>query len=163
MRRQTTVRLMGILLLLVLLALPTTALAQATLTISPTSGPAGTSFSITGSGFPANDRLIGVVLGPNNEVKARNEVATNAGGAISLTYDSSGDAPGQYTVGIGRADGTVLASGTFTVTAGAGAMPRSGDGGRASGSGLAPWLLAGVGALALAGLTAGRMRRRHVA
>ena len=163
MRRQTTVRLVGVLFLLVLLALPTTALAQATLTIAPSSGPAGTSFSITGSGFPANDRLIGVVLGPNNEVMARNEVTTDASGAISLTYDSSGDAPGQYTVGIGRADGTVLASGTFTVTAGAGAMPRTGGGGMASGSGLAAWLLAGMGTLAVAGLAAGSVLRRRAA
>ena len=166
---KTTMRFAGLLVLLGLLLVPTTALAQQTrIAVSPAAGPVGTQFTITGTGFAPNTAFFVEVrrVGTNTATGSRT-VTTNATGSFTLTYDSEGDAPDTYRVSATLVGGTgqATATATFevTFTSGQPGMPRTGGGGTASGA-ERPWLLASaLGLLALAGLGATAVRRRRVA
>ncbi|HRW49789.1 MAG TPA: S8 family serine peptidase [Caldilinea sp.] len=84
-----------------------------TLSVTPTSGPAGTTFSFSGSDFLPGDQAIVVTV--NGE--SAGSVGSNAAGAIAFTLSTAANtAPGAYTVRAtdraGRTDDVL-----FTVTA----------------------------------------------
>ena len=116
-------------MLLALLLLPRPAVAQerATLTVAPPAGPAGTTFQPRATGLPPGTAVVAIMRLPGGE-----GIATSAPGPVSPDGDwlpppwrSREDDPvGQYTVLIATADGaTVLADGTFIVTAPSPAEP----------------------------------------
>lgn len=118
--------LAGLLIALGLLVAPAPALAQPAVTVSPSSGPVGTQFIITVTGFAPNTATAASVRGPGGREFASGEVTADASGTIRVSYDSSGDPAGQYTASFaGRGAAAATASATFTVTAGAGAQATS--------------------------------------
>lgn len=157
------IRMAGALLLLVFLSLPATALAAESITCTPSAGPAGTVFVVSGTGFTnwKTGDLDVYIKNSSGKEMASKKGATVANGELRLTYDSSGDAPGTYTVQIYNGQKLVI-QGTFDVTAAAGMPATGGGGGAAVGLGLSQTLLAGLGLVAVAGLAAGVvLRRRH--
>lgn len=87
-----------------------------TLAITPSSGPAGTRFQLAGSGFTPGTTLKVVIIDANGKGIAQGQAPTNGQGAFTIGYDSTGDRPGLYTVGIYTGDGkTLLATATYTV------------------------------------------------
>jgi len=159
--------LIGLMLLLGLLAIPATVGAQPgreprAVTISPGSGPAGTAFTISGSGYPAGPAVVVVRHSATNVDVGRREFDAPADGTFALTYDSTGDPAGDYRVSVlgGRGtQGVLLGEGTFSVTAPPG-LPATGGGALAAPLGPARPLLAGLG-LVLAMLASGLALRRH--
>jgi hypothetical protein len=84
--------------------------------VAPNAGPAGTKFGFAGAGFTPNTKLLIGIFNAAGEVLASGEVTTNASGALQVSYDSSADPPGGYTVGVFTGDGkTVLAQATYTI------------------------------------------------
>ena len=143
------------------------------ITVSPASGPPGTSFVVTGTGFtPGSSVLFGAVDEATEPVAAE-LLQVAADGTFQTAIDSTGFAPGQYTVVVGTSDASaLLASGAFTVTAGGAGgggtggpttMPRSGSGGMMPDAGPARLLPAGLAIVACAvlGAVAARRRRAH--
>ena len=158
--RRAFISLTGLLLLL----LPLTVLADASITVSPSEGPPGTRMQITGTGFdPGGIYTLQVVDSNGTRVYEETYVA-RPDGALSEPIESERtDPPGQYTLRIVTAQGVPVASATTRLTApmpaggtaqtGApGMLPRTGDPGS-----IAP-LLAGLGA-ALVGVGYARRRR----
>lgn len=92
------------------------------LAVNPGTGPAGTRFAIIGSGFPANSQLPVVIVNSAGKALVNGMINVRADGAINATYDSTGDANGQYTVAVGNSAGDVISTATYTVGAG-GAAP----------------------------------------
>lgn len=88
------------------------------LAVDPGSGPAGTKFAITGTGFPASSKLPVVIADSAGKTLVNATVNIRADGSINATYDSTGDANGQYTVAVGDSAGNVLATATYIVGAG---------------------------------------------
>lgn len=156
------IRMAGALLLLALLSLPATTLAAERITCTPSSGPAGTTFVVSGTGFTnwKTGDLDVYIRDSSGKEMASKKGATVANGELRLTYDSSGDAPGIYTVQVYNGQ-TLVAQGAFTVTAAAGMPATGGGGGAVVGLGLSQTLLAGLGLVAVAGLAAGVMLRRR--
>jgi hypothetical protein len=100
--------------------LTVTGATEPVLEVTPTSGPAGTSFSFSGSDFLPNDQEIAVTV--NGE--ALGNVGSNDTGAIAFTITTATNAPaGNYTVeatdSAGRSDAV-----SFTVTAVAAGEPK---------------------------------------
>ncbi len=90
--------------------------ASGQVAVTPGSGPAGTKFQMAGSGFKVGDTLKIVIIDGAGKGIAQGRAAAAAGGRFTLSYDSTGDAPGLYTVGIYTGDGkTLLATTTYTV------------------------------------------------
>jgi hypothetical protein len=120
-----------------------TGLSQPELSVSPTSGPAGTTFSVAGSDFVPNDSEIEVWINGQSQ----GEFGSDADGGLTFTVRTwSNTPPGTYTVqatdsagGSASADLVVTAvpsgSPAMTVTPGAGPP---GSSFRFSGSGFAP-------------------------
>ena len=177
--RGASIRIAGVLALLALLALladRVSAQAAPAITVSPAAGPPGTSFVVTGTGFAPGSTVLFGAVDQATEPVAAELLQVAADGSFQTAIDSTGFAPGQYTVVVGTSDAsTLLASAEFTVTAGgAGAggagdpttMPRSGGGGMTPGAGLARLLPAGLAIAAFAacaafGAVAARRRRAH--
>ena len=179
--RGASIRIAGVLALLALLALladRVSAQAAPAITVSPAAGPPGTSFVVTGTGFAPGSTVLFGAVDPATEPVAAELLQVAADGSFQTAIDSTGFAPGQYTVVVGTSDAsTLLASGAFTVTAGgtggggAGGggtgdpttMPRSGGGGMSPGAGPARLLPAGLAVVAFAalGAVAARRRRAH--
>jgi hypothetical protein len=93
-----------------------------TLTVTPTSGPPGTTFTFEATNFiastPANVTLDGKVIG---------QITTNATGGAQLTLETKADAtPGQYTLGV--VQGEKQATAQYEVTSGGGGNPQTGSG-----------------------------------
>lgn len=154
----------GVLLLLGLLVSTGPALAAGSITISPSSGPAGTAITITGSGFTPGPVVV-TVQGPTGTT-GRDTFTIGSDGALKVSYDTTGDAAGSYTVLVNGGAGTqgiLLAQGTFTITAGGTpGMPSTGGGYAAQADkSPAPAALAGLtlGALALLLYRGHRARR----
>ena len=85
--------------------------------VTPGSGPAGTKFQVAGSGFKVGDTVKIVIIDGNGKGIAQGRASAAVGGRFTLSYDSTGDAPGLYTVGVYTGDGkTLLATTTYTVT-----------------------------------------------
>jgi subtilisin family serine protease len=92
-----------------------------TLTVTPTSGPPGTTFTFEAANFtastPANVTLDGKVIG---------QININAAGGAGLTLETKADVtPGQYTLGI--VQGEKQATAQYEVTSGGG-NPQTGNG-----------------------------------
>ena len=120
--RGASIRIAGVLALLALLALLAgwvSAQAAPAITVSPASGPPGTSFVVTGTGFTPGSTVLFGAVDQATEPVAAELLQVAADGSFRTAIDSTGFAPGQYTVVVGTSDAsTVLASGAFTVTAG---------------------------------------------
>lgn len=101
----------------------TTALA---LTIAPAAGPAGTTFTITGTGLPPNATLHAVGRGQDLSIIMSLPATVGADGILTLLYNSLGQAPGSYTVAVGSdvtaamvvTGGRIFARGAFAITEG---------------------------------------------
>ncbi len=182
--RGASIRIAGFLVLLALLALladPVSAEAAPAITVSPASGPPGTSFVVTGTGFTPGSTVLFGAVDQATEPVAAELLQVAADGTFQTAIDSTGFAPGQYTVVVGTSDASaLLASGAFTVTAGGArgggagggatgdptTMPRSGGGGMTPDVGPARLLPAGLTIVALAafaalGVVAARRHRAH--
>jgi hypothetical protein len=187
--RGTSIRVAGFLVLLALLALvvvPASAEAAPALTVSPASGPPGTSFVVTGTGFAPGSTVLFGAVDQATEPVAAELLQIAADGSFRTVIDSTGFALGEYTVVVGTSDAsTLLANGTFTVTAGGAGgggaagggaasggtggpttMPRSGGGGMTPDAGMARLLPAGLTIVAFAAFgafaaVAARRRRAH--
>ena len=102
----------GLLVLSVLMMLPLAARdADATLTLSPTSGPPGATLFISGTGFPPNDF---VTLYFDNSVDTVVIVAPN-GDFTAKGHIPTGYPTGSYPVSVSDANG-LSASATLTIT-----------------------------------------------
>lgn len=147
--------------LLALLALPATALAAPAITITPTTGAAGTTFTIKGAGFDAKDRPVVIVEDAANNIAAYFQPRIGADGAFTFELESRNFAPGQYrVVAAPVATFSPLAEGSFTVT---GAMPRMPNTGAGGGSAPGTPTIVGLGVLvALAGASGVALRRRTI-
>lgn len=158
--RVTIVRLSGLVTLLALLLLAAPVLAAPALTVSPSGGPAGTTFQIAGGGFEANSApiLFTEDATGNNALYTQPKIGPD--GSFRVGVDSTGFRPGQYMVIVTSIkDFSELARGTMTVTATPG-MPNTGAGG-AMGRTVPGGLLAA--ALVLTGLALGFVLRRRSA
>ena len=93
-------------------------------TIAPTAGPPGTVFTITGTGFePNTPYTVRSVDAAGNRTADDLSVTTRADGSFQATLTTvAGSTTGVRTVRVMAAGGTVVATGTFTVT-GAAAAP----------------------------------------
>lgn len=92
------------------------------LTVTPTSGPPGTTFTFEATNFtastPANVTLDGKVIG---------QINISANGGAQLTLETKADAtPGQYTLGV--VQGEKQATAQYEVTSGGGGNPQTGSG-----------------------------------
>ena len=182
--RGASIRIAGVLALLALLALladRVSAQAAPAITVSPAAGPPGTSFVVTGTGFAPGSTVLFGAVDQATEPVAAELLQVAADGSFQTAIDSTGFAPGQYTVVVGTSDASaLLASAEFTVTTGGAAtggaggggtgdpttMPRSGGGGMTPGTGPARFLAAGLATVACAacaacGAMAARRRRAH--
>ena len=137
-------------------------------TIDPPSGPAGTRFVATGTGFTAGASLrlvvaptaTGAQTPPERQVNL-GTVQVGADGRFTVTIDSTGYRPEQYDfVALTGAPGPPLVA-RFTVTAaGAPGLPNTGSGGSIAQSPHAWWILGGLLIVAAAGLGGGLRRGR---
>jgi len=130
-------RLLGVLLLLAGLAAlsrgPVVAAAPA-LSVTPTSGPVGTTFDVSGSGFPPQVRLTYAVIDPtgarfpgvlSGASRQADNTASASGSFIVITpwFAEVGESAGVYTATVALAadPANILASVTFTVVGSGGA------------------------------------------
>lgn len=93
------------------------------LIVTPTAGPAGTVFEITGTGLPRNAALHAIARSSDWLVVLSRPVTVGADGTLTLRYNSLGEAPSSYTVAIASnlvaaTEGNALARGAFTLTEG---------------------------------------------
>jgi hypothetical protein len=118
----------GALLMIGLLVVPATAGAAGVVKCTPNNAPVGTSIGIGVTGLTANQAVTVTSSGPTGVV-AKSNHTTDANGALDLTYDTTGDAVGAYTVQVLDATNAVLAQGAYTLTAAApGSLPATGGG-----------------------------------
>ena len=104
-------------IVLALLAVPTRVLAAPAIAVAPSSGPVGTTFLITGTGFPVGvDISLDVVL--DNTTLGRLILQAEADGSFGVAYNSAGGRPGDYGVVV-FVRNEVTTTGRFTVTGGA--------------------------------------------
>lgn len=161
----------GLLLVLLLQATPASTAAAAQVTVAPTTGPVGTQFAITGTGFAPDTTVLRRIRSTTSGSRAGvydDTIKVAPDGTFLLQFDSTGVLDGGYVVQIAasRDDldrGTLLASTLFTITAGpTPGLPNTGGGHASteagSGHGSAP-LIVGLLALALTGSRVHRLRR----
>ena len=118
----------GALLMIGLLVLPTAAGAAGVVKCTPNNAPVGTSINIGVTGLTANQTVTVTSTGPTGTV-AKSNHTTDASGSLNLTYDTTGDAVGAYTVQVLDATNAVVAQGAYTLTAAApGSLPSTGGG-----------------------------------
>lgn len=157
---------------------PTGGSATPLMTIAPSSGPAGTTFVfvVTDTGLGAGNMVAVSLLDPAGSVVLNQNFSVEANGAVGVTYGSSGDAPGTYRMNFATRQGTLFASGTFTITdAGSPSTPpvvvgdpprmppATGGGGMARQAGSPQSLLAGLGIVAFCSLVIGITLHRRAA
>lgn len=160
-------RLAGFVLLLGLFVVPAAVGAAPALSVAHGSGPAGTQFTITGTGLPAGPALYAIADASNN-LAGGDQTTVAADGTMRATVNSTGFKAGTYIVVIGTTDGkTAYATANFTVTAGgAGGTvpsnpPATGGGGMANRHEQPVALMVALAAVALAALGFGGVLRRH--
>ncbi|CAA9562169.1 MAG: hypothetical protein AVDCRST_MAG18-1176 [uncultured Thermomicrobiales bacterium] len=114
----------GLLLVLALLFVPRPVLGAPTLTVSPSSGPAGTLFVVTGTGFKPSEPLFYRVVGPAGSANTPSLVPflADEDGSFRGNVDSAGRAPGDYRLEVLNGAGAVTVA-TFTITGGAAPTP----------------------------------------
>ena len=118
----------GALLMIGLLVLPTAAGAAGVVKCTPNNAPVGTSINIGVTGLTASQTVTVTSTGPTGTV-AKSNHTTDANGSLNLTYDTTGDAVGAYTVQVLDATNAVVAQGAYTLTAAApGSLPSTGGG-----------------------------------
>lgn len=93
------------------------------MSISPTSGPAGVSVTVTGSGFAASSALTVTVDGAAVTTTPASPTSA-ANGAVSLTFVMPGAAPGAHTVKVADSGGNQTAA--FTITSSMSISPETG-------------------------------------
>lgn len=94
--------------------------AEAAITVTPQSGPAGTVFGVTGSGFLPNETEVEVVVNG----RLLGTVGSNAEGAVNFTLRTTNSTPpATYELCVRDSRGT-CASATYEVTAVSAAQPR---------------------------------------
>ncbi len=159
-------------LLLIALVGPAAAVAAPGLIVSPTAGPPGTIFTVTGSGFAAQSTVRIIVFylarnaggGRGQQDVLNQDVLVAADGSFALAVDSATFVPETYHVVSPGAPSAVVAS--FVVTGGAGTLPglpNTGGGGAQLRALPAPDPSVVGGLLAVLGvglLGYGRLRRR---
>jgi len=158
-------------LLLIALVGPAAAVAAPDLAVSPTAGPPGTIFTVTGGGFAARSTVRIIVFylarnaggGRGQQDVLNQQVPVAADGSFALAVDAATFVPETYHV-VSPDATTALAD--FAVTAGAGALPglpNTGGGGAHRRAIPAPDSPVSGGVLAVLGvglLGYGRLRRR---
>ena len=88
-----------------------------TLTVTPTSGAPGTSFTLTAGGFVAGEAMTFEIVAPNKTHFVGPSHTVSPQGTVTTTYlPQTGDAPGVYTIVATGNEGT-HAQGTLTITA----------------------------------------------
>lgn len=113
----TSVRIVGLLLLLGLWLVPATALAAPSITITPAAVPRGGEVTVTGTGFAPNLQLAVVAEPAPGRRVPLGEVTTAADGTFRFTITvPTSAAPGTIDLLILAPDNSVLARGTATVT-----------------------------------------------
>ncbi len=119
--RRKLLQLFGLILVLSLALMPVAGISaqddEATLTITPDSGPPGTDHVIEISGVePGLQVLIDFILTDTAEVVYTASHAADDDGLISFSiFSNDEDVPGEYLASARIADGTVIAQGTFTI------------------------------------------------
>ncbi len=96
------------------------------LTVAPATGPAGTTFAVTGPGFQAGAHLLVAAFTGNAQGPATPPVpvTVRADGQLRATIDSTGLAPGTYQARVAVSEhDPILATAVFTVTAAAAPSP----------------------------------------
>lgn len=148
--------------------------ASETLRIEPASGPAGTRFVATGTGFTPNATLVGRTVPsatgpqtPDERVKLIGPITAGGDGSVSIEIDSTGFPAEQYDLVLFYQGETVgfpiVRPPVYTITAPG--APNTGDGGAASPAAGNPWqltimlALAGIG---IASAVAFRQQRRRL-
>ena len=97
---------------------PTPPPAPVHVSIAPSSGPAGTIFTVTWSGFTPNATLTSHLRRPDGSAFPPMQFSTDAAGRAARTINSTGFAPGRYTHwAIDDRTGRQTAQITFEVTA----------------------------------------------
>ena len=140
--------------------MPTPTPRRGTLTVSPSSATAGTPITVAGVGFSANALIAVAVESANGVVATYVQPSVDASGGFAVRLDSTGYAPGQYTVFVlALPNADRLAEATFTI-AGTPGLPNTGQG--AAASQVAWWhlLLSGAAIMALLSTAAIMLRRR---
>lgn len=95
----------------------TLGMAAGTLSISPPSGPAGMSFTLTASRFPPGETVRFEINGPKDKTFTGPPHQVESNGTVSATYRTADDPPGEYTVKA-KGDKGSSAEGSFQVTGG---------------------------------------------
>ena len=97
MRRKILAGLLGLLLLSSFLMAPATMAADTSIAITPGYGPPGTQFLITVTDLLENDDFsIAVYSLKQGMLIGVEEFTSDANGTLVVTYDSTGDEPGEY-------------------------------------------------------------------
>ena len=117
--------------------------------ITPTSGPAGTQFVFTGTGFPAGATLVWHTAAPGR-LAGQGPLQVGPDGRFTVTIDSTGYAPGEYNASVSTSlTAPPITGARFTVTAAMPGLPSTGGGAGVQTS--FGWL-SPIGVLALVGL-----------
>lgn len=144
--------LLVVLLAPIILARPAAGVAAPSLAVSPTAGPPGTLFTVTGNGFHGTSTAHVIVLylartasGGHGEADVLEQpVSVGADGRFALQVDSTSYTPETYHVVVPEAGSMVGAS--FVVTSGTGTlpgMPNTGGGGMRTGALVDQWRAVG--------------------
>lgn len=132
------------------------------MTISPASGPVGTQFTVTGTGFAPGARVMYGLDKASGPPEIIGNAQAGADGRFTATLDSRGYALGSYRLlaATDPAEGAIAAA-SFTVTAAATpGLPNTGGGGMTSWMVPSGALVAGLGLVVLAAVAIGIARRR---
>ncbi len=135
--------LLVVLLAPIILARPASGVAAPSLAVSPTAGPPGTLFTVTGNGFNGTSTIHVIVFylartasgGHGQADVLEQPVSVGADGRFALQVDSTSYTPETYHVVVPEAGSMVGAS--FVVTSGTGTlpgMPNTGGGGLRTGA-----------------------------